>query len=61
MSDEKKESIYVKSKTHPGLYEYRPEIADEIRKRDAHLWNVEAVRKLDEMYDRLGVPQGLRR
>ena len=57
MAIKRKSVVYRESDTEPGVYEYRSDRIEVIKQSDARLWNVKAVEKLDQMYERLGVPQ----
>lgn len=52
--------VYQKSIDSPGIYEFRSDQVDAIREFDDWLWNEDAVQKLEDMYERLAIPQGLR-
>ncbi len=43
----------------PGAYVYKEEFAEEIRARDAYLWNVVAVERLKELCKRLNIVPGI--
>lgn len=60
-NEQQTDSVYEESEDEPGFYVYRSDLERTILDADAHAWNVEAVRKLDQMYERLGIPKKYRR